>query len=203
MKEEKTTPLRQRMIEDMDIRGLCAKTQQGHIRCVKHFASFLGRSRDTATPEDLRAYQLQMTKDLVSATTFNVRIISLRFFFGVTCGREEIEVIEPAVRELATEGIAVGGPFPADTIFLKARDGEYQAIVTLYHDQGQIAMKLIGFDSGVTLIGGFPFPICTPAHGTAYEIAGKGIANLGATRAALSLAVKMAQDGKAKAKAAA
>lgn len=88
MKEEKTTPLRQRMIEDMNIRGLCAKTQQGHIRCVKHFASFLGRSPDTATPEDLRAYQLQMTKDLVSATTFNVRIISLRFFFGVTCGRE-------------------------------------------------------------------------------------------------------------------
>lgn len=91
MKEEKTTPLRQRMIEDMHIRGLCEKTQQGHIRCVKHFASFLGRSPDTATPEDLRAYQLQMTKDLVSATTFNVRIISLRFFFGVTCGREEMK----------------------------------------------------------------------------------------------------------------
>lgn len=65
--------------------------QQGHIRCVKHFASFLGRSPDTATPEYLRAYQLQMTKDLVSATTFNVRIISLRFFFGVTCGREEMK----------------------------------------------------------------------------------------------------------------
>jgi len=91
MKEEKTTPLRQRMIEDMHIRGLCEKTQQGHIRCVKHFASFLGRSPDTATPEDLRAYQLQMTKDRVSATTFNVRIISLRFFFGVTCGREEMK----------------------------------------------------------------------------------------------------------------
>jgi site-specific recombinase XerD len=75
----------------MDIRGLCEKTQQGHIRCVKHFAAFLGRSPDTATPDDLRAYQLQMTKDLVSATTFNVRIISLRFFFSVTCGREEMK----------------------------------------------------------------------------------------------------------------
>lgn len=51
MKEEKTTPLRQRMIEDIKIRGLCEKTQQGHIRCVKHFASFLGRSPDTATPD--------------------------------------------------------------------------------------------------------------------------------------------------------
>ena len=81
MKQEKSTPLRQRMIEDMDIRGLCEKTQQGHI----HFAAFLGRSPDTATPDDLRVYQLQMTKDMVSATTFNVRVISLRFFFSVTC----------------------------------------------------------------------------------------------------------------------
>jgi site-specific recombinase XerD len=91
MKDERTTPLRQRMIEDMQIRGLCEKTQQGHIRCVKHFAAFLGRAPDTATPDDLRAYQLQMTKDAVSATTFNVRIISLRLFFSVTCGREEMK----------------------------------------------------------------------------------------------------------------
>jgi hypothetical protein len=69
------------MIEDMHIRGLCEKTHQGHIRCVKRFAAFLGQSPDTATPDDLRAYQLQMMKDLVSATTFNVRIISRRFFF--------------------------------------------------------------------------------------------------------------------------
>lgn len=91
MKEEKTTPLRQRMIEDMHVRGLCEKTQQGHVRCVKHFSAFLGRSHDTATPDDLRDDQLQMAKDAVSATTFNVRIISLRFFFRVTCGREEMK----------------------------------------------------------------------------------------------------------------
>jgi 4-hydroxythreonine-4-phosphate dehydrogenase len=62
----------------------------------------------------------------------------------------------------------------------------------MYHDQGQIAMKLMGFDRGVTLLGGCPFPICTPAHGTAYDIAGKGIASVGATRAALLLAAGMA-----------
>ena len=83
-----------------------------------------------------------------------------------------------------------------------ASNGDFDAVLTMYHDQGQIAMKLMGFDRGVTLIGGFPFPICTPAHGTAYEIAGKGIANLGATRAALSLAIKMASEGKAARKAA-
>jgi 4-hydroxythreonine-4-phosphate dehydrogenase len=62
----------------------------------------------------------------------------------------------------------------------------------MYHDQGQIAMKLMGFDRGVTLLGGFPFPICTPAHGTAYDIAGQGIASIGASRAALLLAAEMA-----------
>jgi len=68
----------------------------------------------------------------------------------------------------------------------------------MYHDQGQIAMKLLGFDRGVTLIGGFAFPICTPAHGTAYEIAGRGIANLGASREALRLAIRMAGEARTK-----
>ena len=62
-------------------------------------------------------------------------------------------------------------------MFLRAKGGAFDAVLTMYHDQGQIAMKLMGFDRGVTLLGGFPFPICTPAHGTAYDIAGKGIAN--------------------------
>ncbi|MCF6430916.1 site-specific integrase [Leisingera sp. MMG025] len=70
---------------------LAEKTQKADIRNVKHFAAFLGRSPDTATPEELRSYQLKMTEDGVSASTFYVRIISLRFFFGVTCGREEMK----------------------------------------------------------------------------------------------------------------
>jgi integrase/recombinase XerD len=91
MKEEKTTPLRQRMIEDMRIRGMAEKTQAAHIRAVKDFALFLKRSPDTATPEELRAYQLHMTNAGMTATTFNVRIVSLRFFFGMTCGRDEMK----------------------------------------------------------------------------------------------------------------
>ncbi|NGM47553.1 tyrosine-type recombinase/integrase [Rhodobacter sp. SGA-6-6] len=91
MKEEKTTPLRQRMIEDMRIRGMAEKTQAAHIRAVKDFALFLKRSPDTATPEELRAYQLHMTNAGMSATTFNVRVLSLRFFFGMTCGRDEMK----------------------------------------------------------------------------------------------------------------
>jgi 4-hydroxythreonine-4-phosphate dehydrogenase len=114
---------------------------------------------------------------------------------GGNFGREEIEVIGPAVEAARADGLSVAGPYPSDTVFLRARNGDFDAVLTMYHDQGQIAMKLMGFDRGVTLIGGFPFPICTPAHGTAYEIAGKGVANLGATRAALSLAIAMAGDG--------
>jgi integrase/recombinase XerD len=89
MKDDRTTPLRERMIEDMRIRGFKGTTQKGHIRAVKNFAAFLGRSPDTATPDELRAYQLHMTDTDVSTATFNTRIISLRLFFGVTCGREE------------------------------------------------------------------------------------------------------------------
>ena len=112
---------------------------------------------------------------------------------GGIFGREEIETIEPTVKAAKELGFAVEGPFPSDTVFLRARNGDFDAVLTMFHDQGQIAMKLMGFDRGVTLIGGFPFPVCTPAHGTAYEIAGKGVANLGATRAALTLAIRMAE----------
>ena len=113
---------------------------------------------------------------------------------GGNFGREEIDVIAPAVVKAQAKGFNVQGPYPSDTVFLRAKNGDFDAVLTMYHDQGQIAMKLMGFDRGVTLIGGFPFPICTPAHGTAYEIAGKGVANLGATRAAMLLAIKMATE---------
>jgi integrase/recombinase XerD len=91
MTEERTTPLRERMIEDMRIRGIGEKAQQSHIRAIKDFASFLGRPPDTATPEELRSYQLHMTDAGVSPSTFNVRIVALRFFFGTTCGREDMK----------------------------------------------------------------------------------------------------------------
>ena len=91
MTEERISPLRARMIEDMRIRGMGEKAQKAHIRAVKDFASFLGRSPDTATPDDLRAYQLHMTDTGVTPSTFNMRIVALRFFFGMTCGREEMK----------------------------------------------------------------------------------------------------------------
>jgi 4-hydroxythreonine-4-phosphate dehydrogenase len=116
---------------------------------------------------------------------------------GGIFGREEIDIIEPAVRLAREYDIQVDGPFPSDTIFLKARDGAYDAIVTMYHDQGQIAMKLMGFERGVTVQGGLPIPICTPAHGTAFDIAGQGKANVEATRRAFFLACTMGESRQA------
>ena len=106
-------------------------------------------------------------------------------------GTEEIDIIEPGVALARSRGIAVDGPFPADTIFVRAKNGQYDGIVTMYHDQGQIAMKLMGFERGVTVQGGLPIPVTTPAHGTAYDIAGQGIANVGAMKNAFDLACRM------------
>lgn len=95
---------------------------------------------------------------------------------GGMFGREEIDHIAPGIERACAEGIRAEGPFPADTVFVAARDGAYDAVVSMFHDQGQIAMKLIGFGRGVTVAGGLPVPITTPAHGTAYDIAGTGVA---------------------------
>lgn len=111
---------------------------------------------------------------------------------GGNFGREEIDVIGPAVAEGRRLGIHCDGPYPPDTVFIRAKRGEFNAVLTMYHDQGQIAMKLMHFDRGVVLFGGFPFPVCTPAHGTAYDIAGKGTAHPGAMRATLALAASLA-----------
>ncbi len=108
------------------------------------------------------------------------------------CGREEIDIIAPAVQTAASQGMNVAGPFSADTVFINAFKGMYDVVVTMYHDQGQIAMKLMGFQFGVTVTGGMPYPIATPAHGTAFDIAGRGVANIDATERAVMIASKMA-----------
>ncbi|WMS42823.1 4-hydroxythreonine-4-phosphate dehydrogenase PdxA [Acuticoccus sp. MNP-M23] len=112
---------------------------------------------------------------------------------GGNFGTEDDNIIAPAVKKAAEKQFRVDGPIPSDTVYVRALKGEFDAVLTMYHDQGQIAMKLIGFDRGVTLIGGYPFWIATPAHGTAYDIAGSGEANPGATIKALQLASRLSR----------
>lgn len=108
------------------------------------------------------------------------------------CGREEIEIITPAIEEAKKRGINASGPYPSDITFIKAFRGEFDAVVTMYHDQGQIALKLKGFDQGITIAGGLPCPIVTCAHGTAYDIVGKGIVKTSAFENAVKMCAKMA-----------
>ena len=111
---------------------------------------------------------------------------------GGSIGREEIDVIRPAVEKAQTHQIACEGPFPSDTLYLKVRDGEYDCAVSMYHDQGQIAIKLLGFHMGISVHSGLPFPMATPAHGTAFDIAGQNKANVEPTRRAFTTVVNMA-----------
>jgi len=108
------------------------------------------------------------------------------------CGTEEIDIIHPAVEETKREGITVSGPFSADTLFVNAVRGQFDGIITMYHDQGQIALKLLDFDSAVTVLAGLPYPITTPSHGTAFDIVGKGLANSNAMKLSVIIASKMA-----------
>jgi 4-hydroxythreonine-4-phosphate dehydrogenase len=107
-------------------------------------------------------------------------------------GREEIEVIAPAVARGAARGIACKGPFPADTVFIRGFGDDFDGVLTMYHDQGQIATKLKGFNRGVTVSGGLKTVFTTPAHGTAFDIVGKGVASIGAFENALRLGARLA-----------
>ncbi|MDE9621684.1 PdxA family dehydrogenase [Citrobacter portucalensis] len=117
---------------------------------------------------------------------------------GGTCGTEEIDVLIPVIEEYRAKGMDIYGPVPGDTLFIHAFNHEYDAVVTLFHDQGQIATKLHSFDVGVTVAGGLPYAITTPEHGTAFDIAGKGIAKTLATERAIAVAANMALTNKTK-----
>jgi 4-hydroxy-L-threonine phosphate dehydrogenase PdxA len=113
-------------------------------------------------------------------------------------GREEIEIIAPAVARAVERGVRCRGPFPSDTVFLKAFGGEYDGVLTMYHDQGQIATKLKGFNRGVTVTGGLRTVFTTPAHGTAFDIVGQGRATTGALEQAVRLGARLASGRKVK-----
>ena len=117
-------------------------------------------------------------------------------------GDEEIRIIRPTIDKLKSSGIDCTGPISSDAIFLQALKGKFDGVVMMYHDQGQIATKLLGFNKGVTVTAGLPSVFTTPAHGTAYDIVGKGVADVGAIEHAFTLAARMAAGRKAAAKAA-
>ena len=114
-------------------------------------------------------------------------------------GREEIEIIAPAVEELQSairnpRSAVLSGPLSADTVFHRAAEGEFDAVLCMYHDQGLIPLKLHAFHTGVNVTLGLPFPRTSPDHGTAFDIAGKGIARPESMITAITVAVELAQN---------
>lgn len=107
-------------------------------------------------------------------------------------GREELEEIVPAIEATKDEGVKVSGPWSADTVFVAARRGDFDIVVVQYHDQGHIPIKLLGFESGVNVTVGLPFFRTSVDHGTAFDIAGKGVADHASLLAALDLASELA-----------
>lgn len=118
---------------------------------------------------------------------------------GDTLGTEERDAIRPAVEAAISEGIDAHGPFPADSFFMTVKDPVYDVYVGMYHDQGRIAMKLLDFGRASTMAEGLPVLFCTVAHGTAYDIAGKGIARHENMRDTILLAARRAVARRAEA----
>lgn len=114
---------------------------------------------------------------------------------GGLFGDEEMEIISPAVEALQAEGMDVSGPYPPDSVFLRASQGEFDAVIAMYHDQGHIPVKLLGFYEGVNVTLGLPIIRTSVDHGTAFDIVGTGRADERSLVAALRLAAQMGQDG--------
>ena len=109
-------------------------------------------------------------------------------------GQEEIDVITPAINDAMGLGINVAGPFPADTIFVRAARGEFDAVIACYHDQGLIPVKLRAFGRAVNVTLGLPIVRTSVDHGTAYDIAGQGVADEGSLVEAILLAARLAPN---------
>jgi 4-hydroxythreonine-4-phosphate dehydrogenase len=175
----------------------------GEMNVIKEFSTFrvtshvaLREAVTMITPERITA-AISLAHDTLRAAghgTPRIAIAALNPHGGEggLFGDEEIRIIRPTVEKMRAGGIICDGPIPSDTIFLKALRGEYDGVVMMYHDQGQIATKLLGFNKGVTVTAGLKTVFTTPAHGTAFDIVGQGKADPGALEHALRLAVKLA-----------
>ena len=175
----------------------------GEMNVIKEFSTFrvtshvaLRSAIDMITPERITS-AVELAQNTLRAAGHQkprIAVAALNPHSGENglFGDEEIRIIRPTVEKLRARGIACVGPVSSDVIFLKALRGEYDGVVMMYHDQGQIATKLLGFNKGVTVTAGLKSVFTTPAHGTAYDIVGQGKADPGAMEHALLLNVKLA-----------
>jgi 4-hydroxythreonine-4-phosphate dehydrogenase len=175
----------------------------GEMNVIKEFSTFrvtshvaLREAVDMITPERI-ASAIKLADDTLRAAGHavpRIGVAALNPHNGENglFGDEEIRIIRPTVERMRADGVNCTGPVSSDAIFIKARRGEFDGVVIMYHDQGQIATKLLGFNQGVTVTAGLKTVFTTPAHGTAYDIVGKGKADPGAMEHAFNLAARLA-----------
>jgi 4-hydroxythreonine-4-phosphate dehydrogenase len=186
----------------------------GEMNVIEQFSTFrvtshisLRKALDLVTPERIaaaiRLADRTMRERGLAQPRIGVAALNPHCGEGGLFGDEEIRLIAPTVRRLREEGLGCTGPVSSDAIFLKALKGEFDAVVMMYHDQGQIATKLLGFAKGVTVTAGLRTIYTTPAHGTAFDIVGQGKADPGALESAVRIAARMAAARKNKEKASA
>jgi len=156
MTDRAISPLRRRMTEDMTIRGFTVGTQRGYLVAVENFSSFLGRAPDGATAEDLRRYQLHMRSSGASATAMNTAVSALRFFFGVTLGRDDAQVGMTTVREPRRLPVVLS-PEEVARLLDAAPGLKYRAALSLAYGAGLrasevVSLKLSDIDSSRMVI---------------------------------------------------
>jgi 4-hydroxythreonine-4-phosphate dehydrogenase len=151
----------------------------GVVHVTLHCAlrEVFGKLTTPAILEKIRLLQAVLQELLERSPRLAVAGLNPHASDGGLFGKEERDLIEPAVRQARAEGVDVTGPLPADTLFVRARDGRFDGVVAMYHDQGHIALKLLGGLHAVNVTLGLPLVRTSVAHGTAYDIAGKGIAD--------------------------
>ena len=158
-----------------------------------------------SVPKKLTAEKISLAVELAAQACRDLRLPRARVAVcglnphageGGEFGGEEIRTIAPAVLALQKQGFDVTGPLSGDTVFYYALRGDFDAVVAMYHDQGLAPLKAVAFDTGVNWTLGLPFIRTSPDHGTAYDIAGRGIANPSSMIAAIRLAKQLAENRK-------
>jgi 4-hydroxythreonine-4-phosphate dehydrogenase len=181
-------------IEDMPVRMMLANDELRTVLVSIHVA--LRQALDAVTYERVLETLRITDRTLATALGRRPRIavsgLNPHAGEGGLFGREEIEVIVPAMQAAEREGLDLHGPFAPDTVFMRARRGEFDVVVAMYHDQGLIPVKYLGVEKGVNVTLGLPLVRTSPDHGTAFDIAGTGKADAASLVEALRMAHRLA-----------
>jgi 4-phospho-D-threonate 3-dehydrogenase / 4-phospho-D-erythronate 3-dehydrogenase len=170
----------------------------GNLRCVHLTTHYSLREACDQVKRDKILGRLKLTDRSFRQWGFGSPVIGVAGLNphageGGMFGREELDEIIPAVKEAQKLGIDARGPFPADSIFYRAIKGEFDVVLAMYHDQGHIPIKVLGFEKSVSVALGLPFLRTSVDHGTAFDIAGKGTANAESMEEAIKTAARLSQ----------